>query len=306
MKKEGLGYYFFPRGSRTTLYKKLRETASLGVVCFCLSSFKSVAYNLPTGSCCILLNPGAECYRVQRESFFFFSGRDISLQIERRMAMNQEKALVVFSGGQDSTTCLLWAKKEFKEVETVTFNYGQRHVAELDCAKEIAGDLKVHHHVLDMSLLNQLAPSALTRNDEAITHEEGEMPSTFVPGRNLLFLSFAGVLAKQIGAKHIITGVCETDFSGYPDCRDIFVKSLNVSLNLSMDEQFVIHTPLMWINKAQTWEMADRLGSLKYIRENTLTCYNGVIGDGCGDCPACELRQQGLNEYLQSKKGGDE
>jgi 7-cyano-7-deazaguanine synthase len=220
--------------------------------------------------------------------------------------MNQEKALVVFSGGQDSTTCLFWAKKEFREVEAVTFNYGQRHVAELDCAKEIAEDLQVPHHILDMSLLNQLAPSALTRDDEAITQEEGELPSTFVPGRNLLFLSFAGVLAKQIGAKHIITGVCETDFSGYPDCRDIFVKSLNVSLNLSMDEQFVIHTPLMWINKAETWEMADRLDALQYIRKNTLTCYNGVKGDGCGECPACELRQRGLNEFLQSKKGGEE
>lgn len=220
--------------------------------------------------------------------------------------MNQEKALVVFSGGQDSTTCLFWAKKQFKEVEAVTFNYGQRHVAELDCAKEIAEDLDVPHHVLDMSLLNQLAPSALTRNDEKIIHEEGELPSTFVPGRNLLFLSFAGVLAKQIGAKHIVTGVCETDFSGYPDCRDIFVKSLNVSLNLSMDEQFVIHTPLMWINKAQTWEMADHLDALHYIRENTLTCYNGVKGDGCGECPACELRQRGLSDYLESKKGGEE
>ncbi|OAT83274.1 7-cyano-7-deazaguanine synthase QueC [Bacillus sp. MKU004] len=220
--------------------------------------------------------------------------------------MKQEKALVVFSGGQDSTTCLFWAKKEFREVEAVTFNYGQRHAAELDCAKEIAEDLNVSHHTFDMSLLNQLAPSALTRKDEAITHEEGELPSTFVPGRNLLFLSFAGVLAKQIGAKHIITGVCETDFSGYPDCRDIFVKSLNVSLNLSMDAQFVIHTPLMWIDKAQTWEMADRLGVLDYIRENTLTCYNGVKGDGCGECPACELRQRGLNQYLLKKQGGEE
>ncbi|MCA1056626.1 7-cyano-7-deazaguanine synthase QueC [Rossellomorea aquimaris] len=219
--------------------------------------------------------------------------------------MKKDKALVVFSGGQDSTTCLFWAKKEFKEVEAVTFNYGQRHVAELDCAKEITEDLQVPHHILDMSLLNQLAPSALTR-DEAITQEEGQLPSTFVPGRNLLFLSFAGVLAKQIGAKHIITGVCETDFSGYPDCRDIFVKSLNVSLNLSMDEQFVIHTPLMWIDKAQTWEMADELNALEYIRERTLTCYNGVKGNGCGECPACELRQKGLNEYMKSKKGGGE
>ncbi|XXM73331.1 7-cyano-7-deazaguanine synthase QueC [Lysinibacillus sphaericus] len=220
--------------------------------------------------------------------------------------MKQEKALVVFSGGQDSTTCLFWAKKEFSEVEAVTFNYGQRHAAELDCAKEIAEDLNVPHHTLDMSLLNQLAPSALTRKDEAITHAEGELPSTFVPGRNLLFLSFAGVLAKQIGARNIITGVCETDFSGYPDCRDIFVKSLNVSLNLSMDAQFVIHTPLMWIDKAQTWEMADNLGALNYIRQNTLTCYNGVKGDGCGECPACELRQRGLKQYLLKQQGGEE
>ncbi|QHE61103.1 7-cyano-7-deazaguanine synthase QueC [Rossellomorea vietnamensis] len=218
--------------------------------------------------------------------------------------MNTEKALVVFSGGQDSTTCLFWAKKAFNEVEAVTFNYGQRHVAELDCAKEIAEDLNVPHHILDMSLLNQLAPSALTRTDEEITHLEGELPSTFVPGRNLLFLSFAGILAKQIGAKHIVTGVCETDFSGYPDCRDIFVKSLNVSLNLSMDEQFVIHTPLMWINKAQTWEMADDLGAFQYIQENTLTCYNGLKGSGCGECPACELRQRGLDEYTSGNKGG--
>ncbi|MCA1059371.1 7-cyano-7-deazaguanine synthase QueC [Rossellomorea aquimaris] len=219
--------------------------------------------------------------------------------------MNTEKALVVFSGGQDSTTCLFWAKKAFKEVEAVTFNYGQRHVAELDCAREIAEDLNVPHHVLDMSLLNQLAPSALTRVDEDITQKDGELPSTFVPGRNLLFLSFAGILAKQIGAKHIVTGVCETDFSGYPDCRDIFVKSLNVSLNLSMDEQFVIHTPLMWINKAQTWEMADNLGAFQYIQDNTLTCYNGLKGSGCGECPACELRQKGLEEYVNDKKGGE-
>ncbi|OXS63444.1 preQ(0) biosynthesis protein QueC [Bacillus sp. V-88] len=218
--------------------------------------------------------------------------------------MNTEKALVVFSGGQDSTTCLFWAKKAFNEVEAVTFNYGQRHVAELDCAKEIAEDLNVPHHILDMSLLNQLAPSALTRTDEEITQLEGELPSTFVPGRNLLFLSFAGILAKQIGAKHIVTGVCETDFSGYPDCRDIFVKSLNVSLNLSMDAQFVIHTPLMWINKAQTWEMADDLGAFQYIQENTLTCYNGLKGSGCGECPACELRQRGLDEYTSGNKGG--
>ncbi|TQR18656.1 7-cyano-7-deazaguanine synthase QueC [Psychrobacillus vulpis] len=217
--------------------------------------------------------------------------------------MKQEKAIIVFSGGQDSTTCLFWAKERFKEIEAVTFDYGQRHSLEIECAKEITEELGIKHHILDMSLLNQLAPNALTRDDiEVEEGEEGELPSTFVPGRNLLFLSFAGVLASQVGAKHIVTGVCETDFSGYPDCRDIFVKSLNVTLNLSMDDTFVIDTPLMWLNKAQTWELADQLGALEFVRERTLTCYNGVIADGCGECPACKLRKKGLDEYLSFKK----
>lgn len=213
-----------------------------------------------------------------------------------------KKAVVVFSGGQDSTTCLFWALKEFDHVEVVTFDYDQRHKAEIEVAREIAEDQHVQHHVLDMSLLNQLAPNALTRDDiEVKDGEEGELPSTFVPGRNLLFLSFATILARQIGAKHIVTGVCETDFSGYPDCRDVFVKSLNVTLNLSMDDEFVVHTPLMWLDKAQTWEMADELNAFEYVREKTLTCYNGVRGDGCGECPACELRKNGLDTYLEQK-----
>lgn len=210
-----------------------------------------------------------------------------------------EKALVVFSGGQDSTTCLFWCLEKFDHVEAVTFNYEQRHNEEINVAKQITGELNVTHHILDMTLLNQLAPSALTR--QSINVEEGvggALPSTFVPGRNLLFLSFASILAKQIGAKHIVTGVCETDFSGYPDCRDVFIKSLNVTLNLSMDDQFVIHTPLMWLDKAETWEMADQLNRLKYIQEHTLTCYHGIIGDGCGKCPACKLRSNGLRKYL--------
>lgn len=216
--------------------------------------------------------------------------------------MKQDKALVVFSGGQDSTTCLFWAIERFAEVEVVTFDYGQRHRLEIECAKGIAEELGIQHHILDMSLLNQLASNALTREEIQIEEgENGELPSTFVPGRNLLFLSFAGVLASQIGAKHIVTGVCETDFSGYPDCRDIFIKSLNVTLNLSMDQSFVIHTPLMWINKAQTWELADQLGVFEFVRERTLTCYNGIIADGCGECPACQLRKRGLEEYLQTK-----
>lgn len=220
------------------------------------------------------------------------------------MTNQHEKAVVVFSGGQDSTTCLFWAKQRFAHVETVTFDYGQRHKKELECAARIAEELKVKHHILDMSLLNQLAPNALTRSDMAIEQAVGEMPSTFVDGRNLLFLSFAAVLAKQIGAAHIVTGVSQTDFSGYPDCRDIFIKSLNVTLNLAMDYDFVIDTPLMWLTKAQAWQLADDLGAYEYIREKTLTCYEGVMGDGCGECPACQLRARGLQEYEAAKQEG--
>ncbi|HHW7874354.1 TPA: 7-cyano-7-deazaguanine synthase QueC [Staphylococcus aureus] len=215
--------------------------------------------------------------------------------------LNNEKAIVVFSGGQDSTTCLFYAKKHFKEVELVTFNYGQRHDTEIEVAKQIAQDQGMKHHVLDMSLLSQLTPNALTQHDMEITNNEDGIPNTFVPARNLLFLSFAGALAHQIGSKHIITGVCETDFSGYPDCRDSFIKSMNVTLSLAMDKDFVIHTPLMWLNKAETWKLSDELEVLDYIRTKTLTCYNGIIGDGCGECPACHLRQRGLNQYLESK-----
>lgn len=212
--------------------------------------------------------------------------------------MNNTKAVVVFSGGQDSTTCLFWAMERFDEVETVTFDYGQRHKLEVEVAAAIAGELNVKHHVLDMSLLGQLAPNALTRDDIAIEQREGSPPTTFVDGRNLLFLSFAAIAAKQIGAKHIVAGVCETDFSGYPDCRDVFIKSLNVTLNLAMDYPFVIDTPLMWLNKAETWELADRLGAFDFVRFRTLTCYNGIVADGCGECPACRLRRKGLDDYL--------
>ncbi|MGW6379628.1 7-cyano-7-deazaguanine synthase QueC [Peribacillus butanolivorans] len=217
--------------------------------------------------------------------------------------MKNEKAVVVFSGGQDSTTCLFWAMERFEKVEAVTFDYNQRHSLEIECAQKIAKELGITHHILDMSLLNQLAPNALTRSDIAVEDgEDGELPSTFVPGRNLLFLSFAGVLASQIGAKHIVTGVCETDFSGYPDCRDVFIKSLNVTLNLSMDQSFVIDTPLMWLNKEETWELADQLGAFDFVREKTLTCYNGIISDGCGECPACKLRQKGLDDYVSRRQ----
>ncbi|PNY95311.1 7-cyano-7-deazaguanine synthase QueC [Mammaliicoccus sciuri] len=212
-----------------------------------------------------------------------------------------EKAVVVFSGGQDSTTCLFYAKKHFKEVELVTFQYGQRHDLEIKVAEDIAKEQGLKHHILDMSLLSQLSPNALTDHSMQIENDENGIPNTFVPARNLLFLSFAGALAYQIGAKHIITGVCETDFSGYPDCRDSFIKSMNLSLNLSMDKDFVIHTPLMWLNKKETWALSDQLGALDYVRERTLTCYNGVMSDGCGECPACKLRKQGLDQYLETK-----
>ncbi|MCD5325502.1 MULTISPECIES: 7-cyano-7-deazaguanine synthase QueC [Pontibacillus] len=220
--------------------------------------------------------------------------------------MDKKKALVVFSGGQDSTTCLFWAMKHFDEVEAVTFDYNQRHDEEIEVAKEIAEDLGVKHTILDMSLLSQLAPNALTRDDiEVKDGENGDLPSTFVPGRNLLFLSFASIMGKQIGAQHIVTGVCETDFSGYPDCRDVFIKSLNVTLNLSMDDQFVVHTPLMWLDKAQTWGLADDLDALTYVKERTLTCYHGVRGSGCGECPSCKLRQNGLDTYMKQKEGAN-
>ena len=214
--------------------------------------------------------------------------------------MKRQSALIVFSGGQDSTTCLFWAMKHYEYVETVTFSYGQRHSQELEVAKEIAAEQGVKHHILDMSLLGQITENALT-SDIAIETKDGEVPNTFVDGRNHLFLSFAAVLAKQRKIRDIVTGVCQTDFSGYPDCRDVFVKSLNVTLNLDMDYEFVIQTPLMWLDKAETWELADQLGKFDYVRQKTLTCYNGIRGTGCRQCPACHLRQAGLEKYLSQK-----
>ncbi|TWT08911.1 7-cyano-7-deazaguanine synthase QueC [Planomicrobium sp. CPCC 101079] len=218
--------------------------------------------------------------------------------------MKNEKAVVVFSGGQDSTTCLFWALKNFSEVATVTFDYGQRHSAEIEVARNIAKELGVTFKVLDMTLINQLSANALTRDDIDITAEEGELPSTFVPGRNLLFLSFAAVYADAIGSRHLITGVSETDFSGYPDCRDTFIRSLNVSLNLAMDKQFIIHTPLMWLDKAGVWELSDQLSALEFVQEKTLTCYEGIPSTGCGECPSCKLRNEGLKTYLEQKAAG--
>lgn len=217
---------------------------------------------------------------------------------------NKDKAVVVFSGGQDSTTCLLWALKRYKEVIALSFDYGQRHKKELECAKEITEELGVEWHVLDMSLLNQLAPNSLTRADIEVDKEapSNGVPNSVVDGRNMLFLTFAAVFAKQRGITDIITGVSQSDFSGYPDCRDVFIKSLNATLNLAMDYTFCVETPLMWIDKADTWKLSDDLGGLELVREKTLTCYNGIKGEGCGTCPSCKLRKQGYEEFLERYK----
>lgn len=219
--------------------------------------------------------------------------------------MKNENAVIIFSGGQDSTTCLFWAKERFKDVIAISFDYGQKHSKELECASEICKKHGVEHHILDMSLLNQLAPNSLTRVDievDAVAPSEGT-PNTFVDGRNLLFLTFGAIFAKQRDIHHIVTGVSQSDYSGYPDCRDVFIKSLNVTLELSMAYQFVIHTPLMWIDKAETWKMAYDLGVLDIIKNETLTCYNGVIGQGCGNCPACTLRNNGYKLFEEKNLG---
>lgn len=220
------------------------------------------------------------------------------------MKMNNGVALVVFSGGQDSTTCLFWAKKHFSKVYALSFVYGQKHVGEVEIARHIAEKAGVHFDVMDVSFIGSLGRNSLTDTSIKMDEEKPEdgCPNTFVPGRNLFFMSIAAVYAREHGINHLVTGVSQTDFSGYPDCRDSFIKSLNVTLNLAMDEQFVIHTPLMWIDKSQTWALADELGVLDLVRNETLTCYNGVKGDGCGHCPACKLRNEGLNKYLLSKK----
>lgn len=211
-------------------------------------------------------------------------------------------ALVCFSGGQDSTTCLFWARKRFARVEALCFTYGQKHVREIEVARAIAEATGTPLHQADVSLLAQLTPNSLTDASIAMDEEMpvGSYPNTFVPGRNLVFLSFAAILARNRNIFHLVTGVSEADFSGYPDCRDTFIRSLNVTLNLAMDEQFVIHTPLMHRDKSEVWQLADELGVFDLVRTQTLTCYNGIPADGCGHCPACKLRREGLEKYLRT------
>ncbi len=219
---------------------------------------------------------------------------------------NRQQAVVVFSGGQDSTTCLIQAIRQYgrENVQAISFQYGQRHAIELERARWVAQDLGVRHIVLDLSLMQQVTHNALMDDQAEIQTDASGMPNTFVDGRNALFLLYAAIYAKSQDIRHIVIGVCETDFSGYPDCRDVFIKSMNVTLNLAMDYAFQIHTPLMYLTKAQTWALADELGCLDYIREHTHTCYHGVAG-GCGECPSCVLRERGLEEYLAEKTRAD-
>ena len=194
--------------------------------------------------------------------------------------------------------------RNFDKVWALTFSYGQKHVSEVEAAERIAREAGVAWEHMDVPMIGTLAKNSLTNGDIIMdeTKPENSVPNTFVPGRNLFFISIAAVYARERNIRNIVTGVGQTDFSGYPDCRDTFIRSLNVSINLAMDEQFVIHTPLMWKDKAETWAMADQLGVLDIVRDETVTCYNGVKGDGCGHCPACELRRKGLEEYLNNKE----
>ena len=225
-----------------------------------------------------------------------------------------DHALVLFSGGQDSTTCLAWALDRYERVETLGFEYGQRHRVELDCRAPIRAMLQARHpgrlgpdHTLDLrSGMAALGETALT-SDAAITMTAEGLPSTFVPGRNLLFLVYAGALAFRRGLRRIVGGMCETDYSGYPDCRDDTVKAMQLALNLGLQRRLVLETPLMWLDKAATWAMADRLGILQLIVEQTHTCYLGDRshlhdwGYGCGTCPACELRAAGFRQWRKIK-----
>jgi 7-cyano-7-deazaguanine synthase len=230
---------------------------------------------------------------------------------------DHNRALVLFSGGQDSTTCLAWALDRFAHVETIGFDYGQRHRIELDVRPPLLASLRGfaawkgrlgEDHLLDLTVLGRISQTSLTQ-DVAIAMNANGLPNTFVPGRNILFMGFAAATGYRRGLKHLVTGVCETDYSGYPDCRDDTMKSLQATLNLGMESRFVIHTPLMWRSKAQTWALAHRLGGaqlVELIREHTHSCYNGDRthhhdwGYGCGTCPACDLRAAGYQTYISA------
>ena len=230
--------------------------------------------------------------------------------------MRSGHALVLFSGGQDSTTCLAWALQHFAHVETIGFDYGQRHMVELQARQEVLAALRAgfphwqerlgEDHMIDLAVLGQISDTALTRDTQIVMDAAG-LPNTFVPGRNLLFLTLAAAVAYRRDLQVMVTGVCETDFSGYPDCRDDTMKAMQLALSLGMDKRFLIETPLMWIDKAATWALASTLGGqplVDLIVEHTHTCYLGtrdqrhVWGYGCGECPACLLRARGYTTYI--------
>jgi 7-cyano-7-deazaguanine synthase len=236
--------------------------------------------------------------------------------------LSSETALVLFSGGQDSATCLAWALKRFGRVETLGFAYGQRHLIELECRDRLIAGLRAldagwaarlgEAHTLDIPTLSAISETALTRN-VAIEMGEGGLPNTFVPGRNLIFLTFAAALAYRRCIRHIIGGMCETDYSGYPDCRDATIKALQAALVLGMGRDVVLHTPLMWRDKAETWRLAHELGGaalVDLIREQSHTCYLGERGArhewgyGCGECPACQLRAKGWQQFAAASRAG--
>ncbi len=227
-------------------------------------------------------------------------------------------ALVLFSGGQDSTTCLAQALSKYDRVETVAFDYGQRHIVELQARLNVLREIKAQFpqwasklgddHMVDLAVLGQISDTSLTR-DVAFKIESSGLPNTFVPGRNLLFLTLAAALAYRRDLQVLVTGVCETDFSGYPDCRDDTIKAMQLALSLGMEKRFLIETPLMWIDKADTWALAKSLGGqalVDLIVEHTHTCYLGdrvhrhTWGYGCGACPACELRANGFEKFERS------
>ena len=229
--------------------------------------------------------------------------------------MNADNALVLFSGGQDSTTCLAWALGRYKQVETVGFAYGQRHAVELECRAPLRAALATRwaarlgpDHTIDLTaVLAGLGATALTSDIEIAMTEEG-LPNTFVPGRNLLFLTCAAALAYRRGLRRLVAGMCETDYSGYPDCRDDTIKAMQLALNLGMQRRFVLETPLMWRDKAATWALAEALGGaalVELIRSETHSCYLGdrshfhEWGRGCGSCPACELRAAGWRRWRE-------
>ncbi len=236
------------------------------------------------------------------------------------MPQSEETTLVLFSGGQDSTVCLAWALERFARVETVGFHYGQRHAVELDVRSRLRDKLAAikpqwkarlgEDHLVRLDALAAISDTALTRDTEISVAESG-LPSTFVPGRNLIFFTFAGALAWRRGARHLVGGMCETDFSGYPDCRDNTIKAMQVALSLGLGRPLVLHTPLMWIDKADTFALAEEIGGkalLDLIIEDSHSCYLGdrthrhIWGYGCGECPACHLRKQGFETFMARKK----